>query len=371
VVAAPVPPLHLRAVVLPAGEQRDLWVDARGRVSAEPVHGAETVSTTGFLVPGLVDAHCHVGLDAHGGVGEAEQERQIVADRDTGALLLRDAGAPVDTHWIDARDDLPRVVRAGRHIARTKRYIRHYGEEVEPDGLVAEVERQAVRGDGWVKLVGDWIDRGTGDLETCWPADVAAAAIGRAHELGVRVTAHCFGEQSVAELVAAGIDCVEHGTGMTDDVIAEMARRRTALVPTRVQLDNFPTYAEQAAERFPTFAAHMRDLHARCDERLRAAHDAGVAIFAGTDAGGVLPHGLIAREVLALHERVGMPAESALGAASWSAREWLGHPGLAPGDPADLVLYDEDPRADLRALAHPRLVVLRGRPTPLALQTPR
>jgi len=348
-------------VVLPAGDLRDLWVDDRGLVSAEPVPGAETVPRAAYVVPGLVDAHCHVGLDAHGGVDEVEQERQIVADRDTGALLLRDAGTPVDTRWIDAREDLPRVVRAGRHIARPKRYIRNYGEEVEPADLVAEVERQAARGDGWVKLVGDWIDRDAGDLAPCWPLDVVTAAIARAQELGARVTAHCFGEQSVAELVGAGIDCIEHGTGITDEVIAEMARRGTALVPTRVQIDNFPSYAEQAGERFPTYTAHMRDLHSRCDERLRTAYDAGVAIFAGTDAGGVLPHGLIAREVLALHEQVGMPAETALGAASWSAREWLGRPGLEPGDPADLVVYDDDPRADLRVLAHPRLVVLRGR----------
>ena len=354
-------PLHLRAVLLPEGEQLQLWVDDRGLVSHEPVSGAEVVATTGFVVPGLVDAHCHVGLDAHGGVDEAEQERQIVADRDAGALLLRDAGAPVNTHWIDERDDLPRVVRAGRHIARTKRYIRNFGAEVEPGDLVAEVERQAARGDGWVKLVGDWIDRDVGDLEPCWPADVVAAAIARAHELGARVTAHCFGEQSVAELVAAGIDCIEHGTGVTDEVIADMAGRGTALVPTRVQLDNFPAYAEQAADRFPAYAAHVRDLHARCDERLRAAYEAGVAIYAGTDAGGVLPHGLVAAEVLALHDQVGLPAEAALAAASWAARDWLGHPGLRPGAPADLVVYDEDPRVDLRALAHPRLVVLRGR----------
>jgi imidazolonepropionase-like amidohydrolase len=226
---------------------------------------------------------------------------------------------------------------------------------------VAEVERQAARGDGWVKLVGDWIDRDAGDLSPCWPADAAAAAITRAHELGAWVTAHCFGEQSVAELVAAGIDCIEHGTGVSDEVIAEMARRGTALVATRVQLDNFPTYAEQAGGKFPAYAAHMRALHARCDERLRAAYDAGVPVYAGTDAGGVLPHGLIPREVLALHERVGLPAEVALGAASWAARDWLGRPGLAPGDPADLVVYAEDPRADLRALAHPHLVMLRGR----------
>jgi imidazolonepropionase-like amidohydrolase len=356
-----VTPLHLRAVVLPAGEKRDLWVDDRGLVSDQPVAGAETLTTGGWVVPGLVDAHCHVGLDEHGGVDEAEQERQILADRDAGALLLRDAGVPVDTHWIDDREDLPRVVRAGRHIARPKRYIRNYGAEVEPDELVAEVERQAARGDGWVKLVGDWIDRDEGDLAPCWPAGVAAAAIARAHELGARVTAHCFGEQSVAELVAGGIDCIEHGTGVSDDVIAEMARRGVALVPTRVQLENFPAYAEQAGGKFPTYAAHMRALHARCDERLRSAHEAGVPVYSGTDAGGVLPHGWIAREVLALHERVGLSPEAALGSASWAARAWLGRPGLEPGASADLVVYDTDPLADLRALAHPRLVVLRGR----------
>ena len=116
------------------------------------------------MLPGLVDAHCHVGLDEHGGVDEATTEAQALADRDAGALLLRDAGVPVDTHWMDARDDLPRVVRAGRHIARSRRYIRNYGAEIEPADLVAEVETQAARGDGWVKLVGDWIDRDAGDL---------------------------------------------------------------------------------------------------------------------------------------------------------------------------------------------------------------
>ena len=356
--------LHLRGLLLPEGEERDLWVDEQGTVRREELPGAETVLDGGWLLPGLVDAHCHVGLDEHGGVDEATTEAQAVASRDAGALLLRDAGVPVDTHWVDERPDLPRIIRAGRHIARPKRYIRNYGEEVEPEQLVAEVERQAARGDGWVKLVGDWIDRDAGDLAPCWPAEVAAAAIARAHELGARVTAHCFGERSVAELVAGGIDCIEHGTGITDDVVAEMARRGTALVPTRVQLDNFPTYAAQAAEKFPTYAAHMRDLHARCDAVLGAAVDAGVPVYAGTDAGGVLPHGLIAREVRALHDQVGLTAEAALGAASWSARSWLGRPCLGEGEPADLVAYDQDPRADLRALAHPRLVVLRGRVVP-------
>jgi imidazolonepropionase-like amidohydrolase len=358
---APVPPLHLRGVVLPGEEPRDLWVDGHGLVSDEPVAGADTVADRCWVLPGLVDAHCHVGLDEHGGVDEATTEKQAMADRDAGALLLRDAGVPVDTHWMDDREDLPRVVRAGRHIARTRRYIRNYGAEIEHEDLVAEVGTQAARGDGWVKLVGDWIDRDAGDLTPCWPAEVAAAAITRAHELGARVTAHCFGEQSVAELVAAGIDCIEHGTGLATGVIDEMARRGTALVPTRVQLDNFPAYAEAGGAKFPAYAAHMRELHARCDDTLRAAYEAGVPIYTGTDAGGVLPHGLVGQEVLALHEKVGLTAVDALASASWAARTWLGRPGLAAGDPADLVVYDTDPRADLRALLHPRAIVLRGR----------
>ncbi|NED81031.1 amidohydrolase, partial [Streptomyces sp. SID11233] len=91
-----------------------------------------------------------------------EAEKQALTERDAGALLLRDAGSPSDTRWTDAREDLPRIIRAGRHIARTRRYIRNFAHEIEPEDLVAYVAREARRGDGWVKLVGDWIDREEG-----------------------------------------------------------------------------------------------------------------------------------------------------------------------------------------------------------------
>ena len=132
----------------------------------------------------------------HGAVPTHVAEQHALAERAAGALLLRDAGSPADTRWMDDRPDLPRLIRAGRHIARPKRYLRNYGAEVEPDELVAEVERQAARGDGWIKLVGDWIDREVGDLAPLWPVEAARAAIARAHELGCRVTAHVFGEQA-------------------------------------------------------------------------------------------------------------------------------------------------------------------------------
>ena len=351
--------LELRGPVLVGPEEvRDrAWV-VGGRLTFDRP-GAHPTPLEGWVLPGLVDAHCHVGLGPQGPVAQEEAEEQAVADRDAGALLLRDAGSPVDTRWVQQRRDLPVLVRAGRHVARTRRYIRGLAEEVEPDGLAAAVQRQAAAGDGWVKIVGDWIDRDAGDLVPSWPVDAAARAIAAAHEAGARVTAHCFGEQSVAELVEAGIDGIEHGTGLTPDTTALLAERGTAVVPTLVNIATFPRIAEQADGKFPTYAAHMRDLHARRYETVRAAFEAGVPLFVGTDAGGSLPHGLVGREVLELAE-AGLPPLEALSAATWRARPWLGVPGLGEGAPADLVVLDADPRDDLRTLLAPRAVVLRG-----------
>ena len=139
------PILKFTGPVLPDGEARELYV-VDGRVTYERVAGAETAAS-GWIVPGLVDAHCHVGLDADGGVDEETTEAQAVADRDAGALLLRDCGSPVDTSWVQDREDLPRLIRAGRHIARTRRYIRNYAHEVEPADLTAHVVQEAQRGD--------------------------------------------------------------------------------------------------------------------------------------------------------------------------------------------------------------------------------
>ena len=57
-----------------------------------------------------------------------------------------------------------------------------------------------------------------------------------------------------------------------------------------------------------------------------------------------------------------MSTVDVLRSGSWGAREWLGLPGLGEGGLADLVVYDDDPRTDLRAVAAPRLIVLRGAP---------
>ena len=352
-------PLHLAGVVLPDGEHRELWV-RDGLITYERVPGASTVTRAGWIVPGLVDAHCHVGIRVDGPVEDRDELlEQAYAERSVGALLLRDAGSPVDTRWMDEVVDAPRLIRAGRHLGRPHRYIRGLAIEVEPADLPDALQAQARAGDGWVKLVGDWIDRDIGDLAPIWPRAALDAAVAAAHSAGARVAVHTFGEEALPDLIAAGVDSIEHGTGLTDDTIAAMVAAGTALVPTLINAENFPGIADAAA-KFPVYAARMRRLHGSARDRVRAAYEAGVPIYAGTDAGGMVAHGRIIDEVRALTD-AGVSTVDALGAASWSARRWLGRPGIEEGAPADLVVYDADPRVDLSVLAAPARIILRGK----------
>ena len=352
------PIARFRGLVLPDGEAADLYV-VDGRVTYEAQPGADTVAE-GWIVPGLVDAHNHLGMDDDGGVDEEATEQQAVADRNTGVLLLRDCGSPADTRWVHERDDLPRLIRCGRHLARTRRYIRNYAHEIEPDELIAYAAREAEGSDGWVKLVGDWISREEGDLAPSFPADAVAAAIAAAHDHGAKVTAHCFGEASLSPLLDAGIDCIEHGNGLTDAHLDQMVAQQVALVPTVQQTAKFPEYVAAASGKFPAYAATMEGLFRRRREVLMSAYEAGVDLYVGSDGGGTSRHGCLHEEVLAMAD-MGLPAEYVLGAASWRAREWLGwNATLEEGAPADFAVYPRDPVADLGVLAEPTCVVLRG-----------
>src|SRR4051794_30011690 len=160
---SPRPALHLRGVVLDGtveGEHvGELWVTAEGRISLDPVPDAETVADGEWILPGLVDAHCHVGIGPDGPVELEIAREQGHTDAASGALLLRDCGSPVDTRPLDDDPRMPEIVRAGRHLARPKRYIRGLPIEADaPEDLPGLVAEQA-RANPWVKLVGDWIER--------------------------------------------------------------------------------------------------------------------------------------------------------------------------------------------------------------------
>ncbi|AFA73025.1 putative amidohydrolase [Gordonia polyisoprenivorans VH2] len=351
-------PRHYRGRDPLTDEPIEFWVRG-GRIRTEPIPDAQTAADDVWILPGLVDAHNHVGIAP--GLGVTIDQARAFARQDVaaGTLLIREVGSPLDTHPLDDDPLAPRFIRSGKHIARPKRYLRDYGVDLDdPDDLAGEVTRQAAAGDGWVKIVGDWIDREVGDLAPLWDRAQLDAAVRAAHDAGARITAHVFGTDALGDLIAAGVDCIEHGTGATADHIDAMVERSIALVPTMIQVDNFPGIAD-GADRFPTYAANMRALHARAADTFAAAREAGVRIFAGTDAGGFVEHGRIVDEVERL-AGIGLGARGAIAAASAEPRRWLGADLLADGDRADFLVFDENPVSDLGVLRHPRAVVCSG-----------
>ena len=334
-----------------------------GRITYEEPRHTDVTRIDGWVVPGFVDMHCHLAVGPSGPVEEDQIVKQAIIERDASVLLIRDTGAPGPLDVLAGRDDLPRVIRSGRFIARPKRYLKGYAVEVEPGQLAAETAVQARASGGWVKLIADWIDRDLGDaadLTPLWEAGELADAIAAAHSAGARVTAHTFATESLDGLLAAGIDSIEHGTGMTAAHIDRAASAGIPVVPTLLQIANFESFAAQASERFPLFAARMRRMHERRHEHVADMHDAGVTLLVGTDAGTSIAHGDLAREAAEMARS--MPASDVVAAATWRARRFLGAPILAEGDPADLVVLAADPREDISALSAPSGIMLGGLP---------
>src|SRR5919205_1674819 len=340
-------------------ERRGLWA-VDGKLTFNPPSQPPDAVLDGWVLPGFVDAHCHIGLGPDGAVEDAVAYDQAVTARTAGTLLVRDGGVVSDTRGLQQRLDVPRIIGAGRHVARSRRYLRNFAVEVEPEGLVEAVRKQAREGDGWVKLVGDWIDRTAGDLTPSFPAAAVRDAVRAAHDEGARVTAHCFGEDTLDDMLDAGIDCIEHATGLLPRHIPRFVEQQVPIVPTLINIATFPDIADQAEPKFPQYAGHMRALWARRRERVLEAYEAGVEIYAGTDAGSVIRHGRIADEILELHA-AGLPAAAALDAACWRARRWLGAEAVAEGADADVVVCRNDPRAVPETIRNLGNVVLRGR----------
>lgn len=346
-------PLHLRGTVLPDAAVRDVWVDD-GTISLDPLPGAETVHTGGWLVPGLVDVHCHPGTV---GIGLPLDDGQLVADGTAhlraGTTLIRVPGSatPLPT-WFGERQDLPRVVRAGLPVAVDGGFFPGWGRQVAAEdvpGAAAEEARHA----GWCKLIVDWFDDDAGYAATM-SADLVAAATRAARGAGGRVAVHTQSAEGGHAAVKAGVDSIEHGMHLPSGLLGEMAAAGTALVPTAtVFITLQPQMDVDAVPRAVRdwFLSGLR----RHRGLVRDAYEAGVAVMAGTD----LPPGSLTAEIRWLAE-AGLTPHDALAAGSWAARRWLGYPGVEHGAPADLVVFDEDPRSDLRMLDHPRRVIARG-----------
>jgi len=183
------------------------WWIVDGTLSAEPVKDAETV----FVLTGMAAGSCPASSTHTATSGWASRapsnstRRSNSQDRARrGRLLLRDAGSPTDTRTLTTMTTWPRIIRHGRHLARPRRYQRGFAIEWRTSRSCRRSGRAGRWGDGWVKLVADWIDRDIGDLAPLWSDEILKQAIDAAHDNGARVTAHVFSEDALPGLNQRG-----------------------------------------------------------------------------------------------------------------------------------------------------------------------
>ncbi|SFT55897.1 Imidazolonepropionase [Geodermatophilus amargosae] len=371
--------------VLPSGA---LVLVEDGRVlavepaAAAPPAGVPVTSLPGTtLLPGLVDAHVHLcgdssprALDQLPELDPDEVDRIVARSLRqhlaAGVTAVRDLG---DVGWavVDrAPATGPTVVAAGPPITSPGGHCASMGGEARGvDALRAAVRERAERGAALVKLMasGGAMTPGT-DMAACqFTSAEVRAVVEEAHRLGLPVTAHAHALGAVRQVLAAGVDGIEHCTGLTatgwglpPSLAGQLARAGTAVCPTLGLAPDAvpPPRVQELIDRLGLTE------QARAEEAARL-HRAGVRLVSGVDAGIApgKPHGLLPRAVGSLVDG-GVPAADALRTATGAAADACGLAGgtgrLAPGLDADLLLVDGDATTDVSALARVRLVVSRG-----------
>jgi imidazolonepropionase-like amidohydrolase len=354
-------PLYIRATMVEDGRERDLVISNGIVTDGAPSPDAEP-DVSGWVLPGLVDLHNHLSLASP--VGDAEDADVRVRasaslELAVGVLALREPGSPDTASMRLARQDgWPTVITAGRFLAPPDGYFPGLARHVTADQLEAAAAEERRRSGCWVKIIGDYL--GGDRFAPNWSAEVLARTTAHVHADGGRVAVHAVCPEAVAAAISAGVDSIEHGWAISDADFASMRANATAWVPTLM-----PGGSDLACE----FASHMgfssetlRWMQRVIDAQpatIARAHQAGVLVLAGTDAGQA-PHGMIVDQIQLLAAG-GVPARDAVGAASWMGRRYLGLACLETGAPADLVVYDADPGVDLDVLRRPGMIILDGR----------
>src|SRR6266536_1421507 len=338
----------LHGVELPFGDEPvSWWIDASGGVHDRPIADADPLPGT-FILPGLADAHAHpaVGSGSAGMVApdETAARAHLAAWALAGITLVRDVGSPGGlTLQLRVGPGLPAVQAAGRFLAPAGRYFPDLLDApVDEAGLVSAALAEIGRGASWVKVIADFPDLAAGtDAEATYRVEAIARVVAAAHQAGARVAVHTT-VPGADQLVAAGVDSIEHGFGLDKNAVTDMAGRRTAWTPTigaLVAMIDAPGTTLKRRRRF-------QESRARIAELLPLAVRLGVPVLAGTDVTGTIP-----REV-ALLAQMGLDPKDALAAASTWPRRFLGAPCTA-----DIVTYHHDPREDPDQLASPAAVV--------------
>ena len=340
------------------------------------------------LLPGLIDCHTHLNSDIdghweHREVVETAADAALRGARNArltlraGFTTVRDVGAggfsdvalmrAIDAGWVEG----PRMFPAAHAIGIT-------GGHADTTGYVPGVLERGVESgiadgvDQVIAAVRHQIKHGAKVIKTCATAGVLsfegpvgaqqysdeelAALVTEAHRHGVKVAAHAHGLVGIKAAVRAGVDSIEHGSELDDEVLDMMKARGTFLVPT-----DYLTEAMDMSILPPPIRAKAEYILPRAQASHAKAIAAGVKIAYGTDA-GVYPHGLNAREFATLVRR-GMTPLAAIQSATLGAAELLGVDDrgvIAPGKLADLIAVPGDPLADVSVLERVAFVMKGG-----------
>jgi imidazolonepropionase-like amidohydrolase len=187
-----------------------------------------------------------------------------------------------------------------------------------------------------------------------WTPEELAAAIGQAHQLGVRVAGHCHGAAGVKAAVKAGLDTVEHGTMLDEEAVALMVERGTFLVPTIIASKHIVEHgtAGGIAPHVVRKGEQVAEWHRKS---VAMAHKAGVKIAFGTDCG--TPFNRPGENALELGYMVdcGMAPGDALQSATRIAADAAGLADrlgtIAEGKIADLVVVNGEPLSNIAVMA--------------------
>ena len=353
-------------------------IEDMGEGSAPEGQGPETVVDLKgrTLLPGLIDAHVHLGLDGSGdpmskivassqGTVALQMARQARRTLEAGITTVRDLGCrdfidvafreAVKAGWVEG----PEVLCAGQMICITGGHGWQAGCEADgPDQVRKAVRLQMKSGADLIKFMatGGVLTKGGRPGIPQLTAGEMAAGIEEAHKAGLKTAAHCQGLEGARNAVSAGIDSLEHGVDLDDEVIELMIEQGVFVVPTLSAPINIleAGSASGIPQEYIDKTERLAEVHM---EGLSRAKKAGVKMAMGTDAGTPFNrHGRNAAELAHL-DRIGFSPLEAIACATSGAAELLGIQdtagAIAPGKQADLLIVEGNPLEELTLLADP------------------
>lgn len=329
--------------------------------------GASELDVRGMTVlPGLIDCHVHLGLGGEPdvvavvetdapGMTLLKAARHAKQTIDAGVTTVRDVG--YKGHGIFALKQAiaaglvpgPRTLAAGLAICMTGGHARFIGREADgPAEIIRAVREQLAAGADLIKIIasGGVLTPGTSPDQAQYSVEEIGAAVQEAQRAGKRVAAHAHGATGMKQAIAAGVRSVEHATLMNEEAAAAFVRHEVFIVPTLSALAT--TAACPLGSGVPESAVQKaKDMSARHEASFKKAHQRGVRIAMGTDAG--TPFNYHGENVQELERMValGMSPMEAILSATASAATLLGLDDrigtIQPGKLADLIIVEGDP----------------------------